>query len=318
MRAYRGESFSHVTLWIGKERVDRLAIATSSRPIHDSEGHFTGAVIAFHDITELMRALRVEDDFITLVSHELRNPLTSIMGYLEMVDEFEDELPPLVVRHLSVASRNADRLLRLVSDLLTASLSGGDTAVPLNRVPFDLSTLVQHGVDDIAQRLEIAGLDLRLDIDPEVHVVADPGRLSQVIDNLLSNALKYSLPGGTIDVALSKREGVVRIDVSDTGIGISEPDQQHLFTKFFRARNATEAEIPGIGLGLAISRAIVEAHAGRIVLTSQEGRGTSVHVTLPDVSPGAGGSRVAHSRGVPMSVLRSSVVPTNTDTTEDP
>jgi len=196
-----------------------------------------------------MTALRVKDDFVALVSHELRTPLTSIMGYLELANEHEKELPTDVVHYLSVASRNAERLLHLVNDLLTAGGADG-AGMRLTLEGVDLTRLVQLTVDDVGQRIEVADLELHVEIEPKVHVVADPDRLAQVIDNLLSNAVKYTLPGGTIAVSLAKHNGEAALCVSDTGIGVSELDQKKLFTKFFQARNATDRAIPGIGLGL--------------------------------------------------------------------
>lgn len=280
LRATRGESFTGCTMWIGKDPLTRRAISASSRPMLDGQGDFVGAVISYHDITDLMTALRVKDDFVALVSHELRTPLTSIMGYLELANEHGKELPADVIHYLSVASRNAERLLRLVKELLTAGNSDGSgMRLTLERV--DLSRLVQLTMDDVEQRIEVADLELHVEIEPKVHVVADPDRLAQVIDNLLSNAVKYTLPGGTIAVSLAKHNGEAQLCVSDTGIGVSELDQKDLFTKFFQARNATERAIPGIGLGLVITKTIIDAHGGTITLESQEDLGTSVRVTLP-------------------------------------
>jgi signal transduction histidine kinase len=279
LRATKGESFTDCTMWIGKDPLTRRAISASARPMLDGQGAFVGAVLSYHDITDLMTALRVKDDFVALVSHELRTPLTSIMGYLQLASEHEKELPPEVVHYLSVASRNAERLLRLVTDLLSAGSSDGSgMRLVLERV--DLSRLVQLTLNDVAQRIEVADLELHVEIEPQVHVVGDPGRLTQVVDNLLSNAVKYTLPGGTIAVSLAQQDGEVQLCVSDSGIGVSELDQKELFTKFFQARNATERAIPGIGLGLVISKAIIDAHGGTITLESQEDLGTSVRVTL--------------------------------------
>ncbi len=291
VRAARGESFSDITLWIGKEPADRRAVAASARQIRDEDGTCTGAVLAFHDITDLMLALRVKGDFVARVSHELRTPLTSIMGYLELMEEFADDLPPEVVDYLGIASRNADRLLRLVSDLLSAGSSGRST-VQLLLEPFDLAALVHRSVEDLSHTIHGAGLDLVLDIEPILDVVADSGRLTQVFDHLLSNAIKYNHQGGAVAVTLARRGSDAYLCVSDTGIGISEVDQTALFTKFFRARTVSEREIQGVGLGLVISKAIVEAHGGDITVTSHEGLGTSVHVTLPgradSIGPGIG------------------------------
>jgi two-component system, OmpR family, phosphate regulon sensor histidine kinase PhoR len=282
VRAQRGETFSDSQMWIGKEPSTRLAISASARPMLDENGSFAGAVLAYHDITDLMRALRVKDDFVASVSHELRTPLTSIMGYLDLASEQNDQLPDEVVHYLGVASRNADRLLLLVSDLLTAA-QGDSAAMLLFPESTDLSALVRLGLDDVAHRAQLAGLALRSDIEPQLLVMVDQGRIEQVVENLLSNAMKYTRPGGTISLSLEREGSNVVLAVSDTGIGISAEDQERLFTKFFRANSATESAIPGIGLGLVISKTIIDAHGGTITLESREGVGTSVRVSLPFV-----------------------------------
>jgi two-component system phosphate regulon sensor histidine kinase PhoR len=279
LRASRGESFTDYAIWIGKDPLRRRAIRASGRPILDQLGEFTGAVLSYNDITDLMTALRVKDDFVALVSHELRTPLTSIIGYLELTSEHE--LPPDVTDELSVISRNAERLLHLVTDLLAAGTSD-ISSMRLVKTEVDLSQLVTLTLASCAPVLHDAQLDMHTEIQPGVHLLADTGRLTQVIDKLLSNAIKYTPPGGTITVSVAAYDGAAEVLVSDTGIGISEPDQSGLATKFFRARNATERAIPGVGLGLAITKAIIDAHDGTITLDSHEGLGTTVHVTLPD------------------------------------
>jgi two-component system phosphate regulon sensor histidine kinase PhoR len=268
-------------MWIGKDPGLRRAVVGSGRLIQDPAGKAPCAALAFHDVTDLMRALRIKEDFVALVSHELRTPLTSIMGYLEMSSEFDDDLPSEVVHYLVVANRNAERLLSLVSDLLTASGSHGGSVMRLFPQEVDLSGLVQEALDDVTQRVEIADVDVVTHLEPLVHVLADPNRVTQVVENLLSNAVKYTPPGGRITVSLTSSSNGVRLEVRDTGIGISQSDQQGLFTEFFRARSATDREIAGMGLGLVIAKAIVEAHGGEIALASDEGLGTTVEVTLP-------------------------------------
>ncbi len=281
MRAARGESFSDTRIWIGADPVQRLAISVSARPMVDDDGRFAGAVLAYSDITDLMRALRVKDEFVASVSHELRTPLTSIMGYLDLSTDHRD-LPDEVTRYLAVAGRNADRLMLLVSDLLTVAQADGST-MRITPQPTDLGALVRAGVADVTQRARSAGLEVVALVEPMPYVVVDPGRITQVVDNLLSNAVKYTPPGGSVQVSVAPGDGVVRLVVSDTGIGIAATEQHGLFTKFFRAPNATARAIPGIGLGLVITKAIVDAHGGAIDVQSREGGGTTVEVTLPFV-----------------------------------
>jgi two-component system phosphate regulon sensor histidine kinase PhoR len=280
VRALQGRDFTD-TLWCGERAATRHAIAVSGRPVLDESGDFAGAVVAYHDITTLMRSLAVKDQFVASVSHELRTPLSSIIGYLEMAREHDDELPPQVVRHLAIASRNADRLLHLVSDLLTAASPDDVAPGQLTSGQVDVSDMVRLCVDDAAHTAERARVDLTSEIAPDVCLVGDRSRLMQVTENLLSNALKYTPPGGKVLVGLSHSASNVVLTIQDTGIGVSDADQEELFTPFFRARNAHDLVIPGVGLGLAISKEIVEAHHGTICFASREGHGTTVRVTLP-------------------------------------
>ncbi|MCW2856823.1 MAG: ATP-binding region, ATPase domain protein [Marmoricola sp.] len=279
MRALDGEPFTD-TLWMGDQPTTRRAIDVSSRPVHDSDGGFAGAVIAYHDVTTMMRALAVKDDFVASVSHELRTPLTSIIGNLEMAAELDahdtDQLPRL----LAVASRNADRLLHLVSDLLTISQlrQAGMQLVP---EAVDLSALIDQSVTDISVQAKDRDVELTTRIQPGLLLVGDRSRLQQVTENLLSNAVKYTPSGGRVWVTLCQKEGDTVLTVTDTGIGVSGTDQAAVFTKFFRGRNATDRNLPGVGLGLAISKEIIEAHGGTIGLASSEDVGTTVLVTLP-------------------------------------
>jgi signal transduction histidine kinase len=285
VRAMNGETFSDHTVWVGPDPGSRLALSVSARPLVGNHGDVEGAVLAYHDISELMRALRVKDDFVAAVSHELRTPLTSIIGYLDLASDHKDALPQEVVHYLAVAERNADRLLVLVSDLLTAAQAQG-TTMRLTPEPTDLTLLVRAAVDGIAQRARVEGLQVRTHVEQMPLVVADPCRVAQVMDNLLSNAVKYTPRGGSIDVVLERGETGVTLTVKDTGMGVAAGDMSSLFTKFFRARNATERAIPGVGLGLVITKAIVDAHGGTIDLDSEEGVGTQVRVTLPFVPTG--------------------------------
>ncbi|MCW2756212.1 MAG: ATP-binding region, ATPase domain protein [Marmoricola sp.] len=279
MRALNGEPFTD-TLWMGDQPTTRRAVDVSSRPVQHSDGGFAGAVIAYHDVTTMMRALAVKDDFVASVSHELRTPLTSIIGNLEIAAELDaddaDQLPHL----LAVATRNADRLLHLVSDLLTISelAQGGMTMAP---EAVDLSALIEKSVIDISAQAKGRAVELTTSIQPGLFLVGDRNRLHQAAENLLSNAVKYTLPGGSVWVTLCQNEADTVLTVTDTGIGISEPDQAAVFTKFYRSHNATGHNVPGVGLGLAITKEIVEAHGGTIGLASSEDAGTTVLVTLP-------------------------------------
>lgn len=151
----------------------------------------------------------------------------------------------------------------------------------LARKPTNISALVHVSFDDFAIRAESAGVELVSDIEDHIIISADPGRILQAVDNLVSNAIKYTPPAGRVTLTLRRDADHVLLDISDTGIGIGIADQAGLFTKFFRAHNATELAIQGIGLGLTITKIIIEAHGGTIAFESHEGVGTSMRVVLP-------------------------------------
>ena len=235
---------------------------------------------------ERLRKLdRMKDEFIALVSHELRTPLTSICGYLELLlqDDVMAELPTAQLSWLEVIDRNAERLLRLVEDLLlTAQASAGNLALEKGELDIAgvLAQAVQAGTPVAAAR----GIELAWSSEPLPATSGDRLRIGQVIDNLVSNALKFTPSGGSVGVRAYPYHAAVRIEVSDTGMGISEHEQGQLFERFFRTARAQEQAIPGVGLGLSISKAIVEAHGGRISVASVEGAGTTFFVDLPAVA----------------------------------
>jgi PAS domain S-box-containing protein len=235
---------------------------------------------------ERLRKLdRMKDEFIALVSHELRTPLTSICGYLELLlqDDVMAELPTAQLDWLEVIDRNAERLLRLVEDLLLAAqASAGNLA--LERGELDIAAVVAHAVQAGTPVAAARGIALTWSTEPVPAASGDRLRIGQVIDNLVSNALKFTPTGGTVDVRAYPHRSAVRIEVADTGMGIPEDEQEQLFERFFRTARAQEQAIPGVGLGLSISKAIVEAHNGRISVTSVEGSGTTFFVDLPAVA----------------------------------
>jgi PAS domain S-box-containing protein len=232
---------------------------------------------------ERLRELdRMKDEFIALVSHELRTPLTSIRGYLELLTD-ESEQPGLRVEQqtwLQVIGRNAERLLALVEDLLLSAQAHAGT-LALARSNFDLARVVRQCALASAPAASARGIQLLCSADSALPISGDPTRIGQVIDNLVSNALKFTPAGGRVELRASQHDGDARIEVADTGMGIPAAEQRHLFDRFFRAERAQAEAIAGAGLGLTIAKAIVDAHNGRIGYTSTEGSGTTFTVDLP-------------------------------------
>jgi len=228
---------------------------------------------------KLREADRLKDEFVALISHDLRTPLTSILGYLELTLE-DEELTDMQRGYLDVVDRNARRLLGLVSDLLfVARLEAGQ--LDLQPSELDLAAVARQSVIEAEPRAAASGITITCETESVPPVSADKGRIFQLLDNLVSNAIKFTPDGGDVRVSVTSANGFVRLEVSDTGIGIPSEEQQRLFERFFRASAAFERQIQGTGLGLYIARAIVEAHGGEIGVESEPGRGTAFRIDIP-------------------------------------
>jgi len=271
-RALRGDLVAGRIYWVGGED-DQSAIMASAGVVERESGFALGTVVVATDVTPLVEAIAVRDDFLATVSHELRTPLTSIIGYLDLIDA--DELG--ITAEIAVIERNAERLLTVIAHLLSAT----DGQPPIHRVDADLGRILRSSLDTALPRARSAGVTIRADGDALVRAHVDPVAIEQVVDNLLTNAIKFARPQGTVvlSVVADGTDAVLR--VADDGIGLSVEDQRQVFDRFFRARNSTELAIPGMGLGLAIVRAFVKAHSGTVELDSTLGEGTTFTVRLP-------------------------------------
>jgi signal transduction histidine kinase len=227
--------------------------------------------------------MRQKDDFAAAVSHELRTPLTSILGYLELIEQSDAERSEPDESYLAVVKRNAERLLRLVSDLLLVS-EVEDSMLALDFREVDLRQLARECVEAAKPAADAKGIVLQLSQGSALHLGGDRGRLAQMMDNLVSNAIKFTPEGGTVTITTGMQDGQGVFEVADSGMGISSADQTHLYDRFFRTRDATAQAIPGTGLGLTITKAIVDAHGGSIALRSTVGSGTTFVVALPGAS----------------------------------
>ena len=285
VRAMTGEEFSDYVVWVGKDPETRRALSVSAKPVLDAAGEFDGAVLVYQDVTDLVSALRVKDDFVASVSHELRTPLTAIMGFLDLVLDEEDTVTPAARQQLAVVKRNSERLLRLVSDLLFAA-QAREGRLTLDIEPVDLAELAWQAVADLAPRAATQGVALLHQLPKTLEVRADPVRLRQVVDNLLSNAVKYTPAGGTVTLRIAETlDDQVTVVITDTGIGIDQRELSRLFTRFFRTEDAEMRAIQGVGLGLAITKSIVESHDGHIDVESTAGSGSTFTVVLPKAGP---------------------------------
>lgn len=280
-RASQREEFTDELLALGPME-EPAYHSTSARQLFDETGNHDGAVIMFKNVTPMVEASKTKDRFLANVSHELRTPLTSILGYLELLEDNPTNSAS-TEKSLGIISRNTNRLLCMVNDLLTAA-SGRQEIHAIN---IDLGALVATRLEFLAPRAAAAGIELKHGILCNEPMRGDSLRLGQIVDNLVSNSIKYSDPGDSIVVELDSDEDEIRLSVTDTGHGISEKDCEQLFTRFFRSEDARLSGLPGVGLGLAITQELVVAHGGIISAQSKLGQGTTMVVTLPRRFTGA-------------------------------
>jgi PAS domain S-box-containing protein len=228
---------------------------------------------------QLRQLDRLKDEFVALVSHELRTPLTSIRGYLELISE-DTNLTEEQTRFLETIDRNAQRLQRVVGDLLfVAQVEAGKLSLEDNNV--DMNLVVEEAVHAAQPSATAKSIALTVDLGELPEIRGDRARLAQVLDNFISNAIKFTATGGNVTVTTHVLPGEVEIVVSDNGMGIPADELHLLFQRFFRAERATSGAIPGTGLGLAIAKAIVTGHGGRIRVESEDGAGTTFRIVLP-------------------------------------
>ncbi|MDF2052518.1 sensor histidine kinase [Arthrobacter sp. Cr_A7] len=279
-RAVHGESFADYLIWIG-EGTDQRAISTAARQLVGDDGSPSGAVVVFSDVTGLVEALAANEELVSNVSHEFRSPLNSIIGNVDMVLDDAADLPPHVARRLMVVQRNSERLLALVSDL-TASASAALNVHPKRT---DLAGLVETSVGSAQAQAERAHIELTADVPSPLWAYADPLRIGQALDNLVSNAIKYSPDGGKVSISASTGNDWIQLSVSDTGMGMTSEDAARVFKRFYRTEAARKAAISGAGLGLSITKLIVERHGGTITCQSGHGEGSTFTLTLPADEP---------------------------------
>jgi signal transduction histidine kinase len=249
-------------------------------PVFQSDGELMGRIWTLREVTADRHLERLRDAFVAAVSHELRTPLTSISGFVEMLEDEEHELGAEARSYLDVIRRGTTRLQRIVEDLLLVAQIEADR-LELRTGRADLAQIATAAVEAARPAAEEKEVALELQTNGALPFDADASRLGQVLDNLVSNAIKFTPSGGSVVVSTRNSDGWACVEVADTGIGVPQDEVGQLFSRFYRASSATRRAIPGTGLGLVIARAIVEAHGGSIELESREGEGTRVTVSLP-------------------------------------
>jgi two-component system phosphate regulon sensor histidine kinase PhoR len=268
----------------GELVIDRREFQMASVPMGKDNGEIAGAVVLFHDITDLKRADEIRRDFVANVSHELRTPLSILRGYIETM--LDDPKMPRgeTARILEVMDQHSKRLGLLANDLLTlAQLESGSSTLQLSEI--DLPRFFSDIVRDWKKKLASKGLKTVVDVADDCSIIrADEARLLEIFDNLLDNAVKYSSENGEIRLHAEQRNGEIILSVGDNGIGIGSEDLSRIFERFYRADKARSRELGGTGLGLSIVKHIAQLHGGRAEAESELGRGATIRISLPAVT----------------------------------
>ncbi|BCW72298.1 hypothetical protein NicSoilB8_33420 [Arthrobacter sp. NicSoilB8] len=229
------------------------------------------------EVSDLNDALAAKDDVVSTVSHEFRTPLTSIIGNLDLALSDSEQLTAPAVRRIEVAQRNAERLLALVSDLLMSA----NSAVHVHPRRTDLAALVEASLGSAQAHAAASRVVLSMNVPAPLWAHVDPLRISQALDNLISNAIKYSPDGGSVRVSAGTEGDRVLLHVEDDGLGMTAADAEQVFTRFFRSPTVRDGSIPGAGLGLSITKAIAERHGGSISCSTRLGSGSTFTLALP-------------------------------------
>jgi signal transduction histidine kinase len=249
-----------------------------SAPVRSAPGELIGRILILRDVTAEREAEQLKSDLVATVSHELRAPLGCILGFAEMLGlpELDDATRS---EYVGTIRSEGERLTTLVNEFLDLErIESGGFAPAIE--PVDLATLLREQVNLFTGHSDKHTLAVDLDRAP-ITALADRDRIAQVVVNLVSNAIKYSPAGGPVVVAAANDDGVVRVSVTDAGLGIPADQRARVFTKFFRAPAAAQHGIAGTGLGLALCKEIVKAHGGRMGFQTTEGAGSTFWFELP-------------------------------------
>jgi signal transduction histidine kinase len=267
-------------------KVGKHVLSASIGPVTTPGGETLGTVIALRDVTREAEAEQLKDSFITNISHELRTPLTSIKGYSELLTlTANGNLSQKQAKYLQTINTSANTLLYHINQMIDISeIQTG--ALRLNKQETGFLALVDKVLANWRERMVAKGLSLEVRLpQQDLYVYGDLNRLSWALDNLLSNAYHYTLAGGRVEVRAFQEGPEARMDVIDTGVGIDVADQPYLFTRFFRAPHPAMYDVAGVGLGLFITRSLIEQHGGRVWFSSKLNAGSTFSLALPLLQP---------------------------------
>jgi PAS domain S-box-containing protein len=275
-RAAAGEELREDRVWLFDGAGQWRALEVTTQEMAGARDGEHIALVVIDDVTALLEAAEERRALAAVVSHELRNPLTAIIGHVDLLRE-RDDLPGRVPAQLEVIANAGERMQDLVTSM--QAQTGRTSPEPFEEV--DLREVVEASVASFAPLIAAGRQELELDGAPALVITGDAFRLRQVLDNLIGNAVKYTPTGGRIGVRLDAVGGQVELTVTDTGIGIAADDLPRLFEPYFRTDSAVRGGISGTGLGMGIARDIVVAHDGAILVDSEVGLGTTVTVRFP-------------------------------------
>ncbi|WP_415853354.1 sensor histidine kinase [Sinomonas sp. G460-2] len=276
-RALAGEQIEHELFRLGRG-VEARTVSVTVRGFADADGARAGTVMASSDVTDVVGAVRARDRFIAVMSHEFRTPIGNIVGYAELIQD-DPQLSPASRSDLRVIARNAEHVNQMVDDILAAAVTGSDAAAI--RLPLDFAQVVREAGDSSAPAAQRRGIDVSVREDGPLKILGDRTGLVRVLDNLISNAVKYSGPGTEVVLSAARDGAWAVCTVEDHGIGIPPEDLEKVFTRFGRSATVLGAGIPGTGLGLSLAKEVVEKHGGTISCESEVGAGSTFTVRLP-------------------------------------
>lgn len=285
---YGLEKLLHESLETGKSIKKRIQVSTPDRrvlvvhvtPINTGED--TCEVVAIlRNVTDKKKYEEMRSEFVANVSHELRTPLTSIRGFAENLLDGACDDPATAMKFLLIINKEAERLSRLIDELLNLSKIEDDKFEP-NLEPFDINDLIKRTVTIIQSRAAEKNLTVELDLPPDLPLVqGDPDMIKQVLLNLIDNAINYTQAGGTVRIITAVEQDEIKVDVQDNGLGIPPENISRIFERFYRVDKARSRELGGTGLGLSIVKHIVDAHKGKVQVESKVGKGSTFSFLLP-------------------------------------
>ncbi len=268
----------------GSERRFLQAHGTVLRDESSESGNIADRVVlVLNDITKLKNLENIRKDFVANVSHELKTPITSIKGFIETLIDGAVDDPPTSRRFLAIIANQTERLQAIIDDLLSLSRLEQSEGRQLEVESFNLCHILQNAINVCSDKAERRRIAVELRCAAQLTVVANPVLLEQAVINLVDNAVKFSLEGGTVTVQGRRNLGSIDIAVSDRGTGIPQSDLPRVFERFYRVEKARSRDLGGTGLGLAIVKHIALSHKGEVLVESALGEGSTFTIRLPDV-----------------------------------